>query len=59
MEGKKTYQSKIDWDKNNTIQIKAKLNRNTDSDIIEHLANIDNIAGYIKALIRKDIEENK
>ena len=31
------------------------LNRNTDQDIIEHIANIGNLQGYLKMLIRNDI----
>ena len=31
------------------------INRNTDSDILEHLEQMDNVQGYIKALIRADI----
>lgn len=56
---KKSYQSKLDWDKNNTTQIKAKLNHNTDADIIEHLSKVENIAGYIKDLIRADIAKGE
>lgn len=59
MPEKKTYQSKLNWDKEHTKQIKAKLNYNTDADIIEHLKNIDNVAGYLKDLIRRDMEERK
>lgn len=32
------------------------LNRNTDADILEHLEKLDNVQGYIKALIRSDLE---
>lgn len=32
------------------------LNRNTDADILEHLEKLDNVQGYIKALIRSDME---
>lgn len=33
----------------------VKLNRETDKDIIEKLESVDNIQGYLKALIRADI----
>lgn len=32
-----------------------KLNINTDADIIEKLASVGNVQGYIKELIRKDM----
>ena len=43
------------YDKANTKQVVMKLNKTTDADILEHLAQIDNVQGYIKSLIRKDI----
>lgn len=44
------------YDYNNTKRISLKLNLNTDSDILEKLSQVDNVQGYIKKLIRKDIE---
>lgn len=35
------------------------LNRNTDPDILDHLESLDNVQGYIKALIRADIASQK
>lgn len=52
---KAKFAKQIEWDKSHTRQIRAKLNENTDADIIKHLDNIDNIAGYLKKLIREDI----
>ena len=43
------------YDKDNTVQVKLKLNKKTDKDIIDRLAAADNIQGYIKELIRLDI----
>lgn len=43
------------YDKNNTVQIKMKLNKKTDKDILEKLNSVPNKQGYIKELIRKDI----
>ena len=43
------------YDRENTRQVKLKLNVNTDADIIEHLSGKDNVAGYIKGLVREDI----
>lgn len=33
-----------------------KLNRESDKDVIEKLASVDNMQGYIKDLIRKDMK---
>ena len=45
------------YDDNNTIQFKMKLNKGTDADIIEKLESVPNKQGYIKKLIRNDIEK--
>ena len=39
-----------------TVQIKMKLNRNTDADILAKLDSVDNKQGYIKELIRADLK---
>lgn len=39
----------------NTVQVKLKLNRRTDADIIEKLDGAPSKQGYIKQLIREDI----
>ena len=44
------------YDKDNTVQVKLKLNKKTDKDIITRLSAADNIQGYIKELIRADIK---
>ena len=43
----------------NVKQIKLNLNKRTDADIIQVLEESGNIQGYIKSLIRKDIETKK
>lgn len=43
------------YDKENTVQIKMKLNKKTDADILQKLAAVPNKQGYIKSLIRKDL----
>ena len=45
------------YDAKATMQLKMKLNKTTDADIIEKLESIGNKQGYIKALIRADIEK--
>ena len=43
------------YDRKNTRQIKLKLNKKTDADILNKLDNEQNKQGYIKNLIRKDM----
>lgn len=45
------------YNKTHVKQIKLNLNRNTDADIIKHLDACTNVQGYIKDLIRKDMEQ--
>lgn len=45
--------------KYNAANVKAftfKLNRKTDKDILEHMEEISNKQGYLKSLVRADIE---
>ena len=44
------------YDRANTRTISIKLNRRTDEDILKKLDSLKGYAGYIKALIRQDIE---
>ena len=46
--------SKTRWDRENTVVVTMKLNKNQDADIIEKLNSVDNKQGYIKRLIRED-----
>ena len=58
--GKKYTQAKAayirDYEKTNYKQITLKVSRIHDADILRQLESQDNIAGYIKALIRSDME---
>lgn len=44
------------YDKENTRQVHLKLNRRTDGDVLEKLDSVPSKQGYIKELIRADIE---
>ncbi len=44
------------YDKENTKSVLLKLNKKTDADIIEMLDAVPSKMGYIKDLIRQDIE---
>lgn len=44
------------YDKAHTRQVHLKLNRRTDEDVLEKLDSVPSKQGYIKGLIRVDIE---
>lgn len=46
------------YDKSKTKMYALKVVKNTEADIIEKLESVPNKAGYIKSLIRADIEKN-
>ena len=50
-------QAAMKYNTKNVKQIKLNLNRKTDADIIKQLEQTDNVQGYIKDLIRKDMNE--
>ena len=43
------------YDAANTTQIHLKLNNKTDADILDYLAQLDNVQGFIKSAIRCQI----
>ena len=43
------------YDRAHTVQLKLKLNKRTDADILAHLATKANKQGYVKELIRADM----
>lgn len=47
------------YDEAKTVQFKMKLNKGTDADILKMLESVQNKQGYIKQLIREDIERGK
>lgn len=49
------YEPQSKYDKNNTVRMSIKLNKNTDKDILDKLEKVGNKQGYIKELIRRDI----
>lgn len=53
-----TGEAKARWDKENTVMVTMKLNKNQDADIIDRLNSVDNRQGYIKELIRNDIKKD-
>ena len=51
--------SDYNYEKNNCTRVSIKLGNKTDADIIERLNNQENKQGYVKELIRRDIERDK
>lgn len=47
------------YDKNNTVMLTVKLNKQTDADIIEYLSKSGNKQGAVKKAIRQMIEGSK
>ena len=52
------YKAQERYDAKHTRQIRLKLNLSTDKDILEHLSKMENMQGYIKSLIREDMQEH-
>lgn len=46
------------YNKINTVRVALTLNKSTDADIISHLSTVDNKMGYIKQLIRADMNKH-
>ncbi|MBQ7656385.1 MAG: hypothetical protein IJI53_07235 [Clostridia bacterium] len=51
-------EAKKAWVKEHTTRIVMNLNHNTDADILQQLSKVESKQGYIKQLIRKEIEAN-
>lgn len=49
----------VKYDAKNTRQYHLKLNLNTDADIIQQLEQQESIQGYIKVLIREDLNRRR
>lgn len=47
------------YQKNQIREFKLKLNRAADAEMITHLEGKENINGYLKELVTKDMERNK
>lgn len=56
-ERKETPQDR--YNKAHTVNVNIRLMKNTEQDIIAKLDSVPNKAGYIKSLIRADIEKER
>lgn len=54
----KSSEASHKYDKAHTKQIPLKLNLVHDKDILNRLSEVSNVQGYIKALIRADIQKD-
>lgn len=57
MATKAQIKAQAKYDAANTKQVHLKLNRNTDWDVIDKLNSVPSKQGYIKKLIRADLEK--
>lgn len=55
----KQYERQAKWNQANTWIFNIRLMRTTEADLIEHLNQQPNKSGYIKSLIRADMEKHK
>ena len=55
--GSKQTERQLRYDREHTVQIKLKLNKVNDADIIDKLNSEPSKQGYIKGLIRDDINK--
>ena len=46
------------YDRENTVKKMLKLNKTTDIDILKRFDEVGNVQGYIKSLIRNDIQNS-
>ena len=47
----------VNYEKENLRQIRLKINRKTEPDLLAWVEKQENVQGYIKELIRKDMEQ--
>ena len=55
----KESKASMKYDEKHTEDVRIKLNKKTDKEILRKLDNVGNKQGYIKRLIKNDITKNK
>lgn len=58
MDSEAERRAKVRYQKKVMRQVSLKLNMNQDKELIDKLDMVENVQGYIKELIRQDIEKN-
>lgn len=51
------YPSKQRYRKKNVLHVGIDFNRNTEPELVEKMESVENRSGYVKDLIRRDIEQ--
>ncbi len=52
------YQSSAKYEKEKLLRVMVKFNRNTEPDLVERVESQENRAGYLKRLVKEDIERD-
>lgn len=50
------YESNARYEKENLLRVMVKFNRKTEPDLVERVESQENRAGYLKRLVKEDIE---
>lgn len=58
MSTKAQIKASVKYNEANVTQIKFNFNKKTDADVLDRLSLLKNKQGYIKRLIREDMERN-
>lgn len=53
------YPANLRYQKKNVLQVKVGFNRSTEEKLVERLEEEPNKAGYIKNLVREDVERRE
>ena len=53
------YERQTRYNKANTTTVLLRLNKRTDADIIGRLQEVGNKQGYVKTLIRRDMQDER
>ena len=53
------YPSVKKYRKKNVLHVGIDFNRNTEPDLVEKMEAVENRSGYVKGLVRRDIEQSK
>lgn len=52
------YKSNAKYEKENLLRVLVKFNRKTEPDLVERMESQENKAGYLKRLVKDDIERD-
>lgn len=52
------YESNAKYEKENLLRVMVKFNRKTEPELVERMESQENKAGYLKRLVKDDIERD-